>query len=93
MEEVKFGGIAISVLLTIALGIIYKVAGEGVIHDRYKALISVLIGMLLGILAVSYQGLTWTVVNVVNNVIWGFMSGAAAVGMYELQRTSRNPRP
>jgi len=89
MEEVTFGGYAIPVILTVILGTIYKFVTLG---DQYKALFAVCIGIALGLLVIPYKGVDWSVVNVVDNLLYGLMNGAAAVGIYELQRTVTNPR-
>lgn len=87
--EVEFGAYAVPVILTVILGIIYKFITFG---DKYKALFAVLIGIGLGILAIPYKGLDWTVVSLVDHMIYGLMTGASAVGLYELQRTVTKPR-
>ncbi len=91
MEEVQFGQYAVPVILTVALGIIYRLVGSN-IPDRFKAVIAVVCGIGLGILAIPYNGLPWNVVNIVDHVIYGLMVGASAVGLYELQRTVTKPR-
>ena len=87
--DIQFGQYAMPVILTVILGIIYKFANFG---DKYKALIAVLIGIGLGILAIPYKGIDWTVVSLVDHIIYGLMLGASAVGLYELQRTVTRPR-
>ena len=89
MQEVTFGQYAVPVILTVVLGLIYKVV---VIPDKYKALLAVILGICLGLLAIPYGGLPWTVVTIVDYSIYGLMIGASAVGLYELQRTVTNPR-
>ena len=89
MEEVTFGQYAVPVVLTVILGIVYKFAS---VPDRWKSLIAVLLGIGLGILAIPYKMLPWTVVNIVDHTIYGLMVGASAVGLYELQRTVIKPR-
>ena len=88
--EVSFGGYAMPVILSIILGIFYKFTG--VISDKWKALVSCGLGVALGNLGIAYQGLEWTVVNIVDFSLYGLMTGAAAVGLYELQRTATRPR-
>jgi len=90
MEEVKLGQYAIPVLLMVILGFIYKVVPE--IPDRWKPLISAGLGVCLGLAAVLYAGKEWTFVNVVDYVLYGFMGGASAVGLYEVNRAIRKPR-
>lgn len=89
MEEVTFGGYAVPLVLTVILAIVYKFITFG---DQYKALLAVMTGILLGILAIPYKGIDWTVVSIVDHALYGFMTGAASVGIYELQRTVTKPR-
>ncbi len=88
--EVSFGGYAMPVVLSIILGLVFKFTG--VIPDKWKALVSVVCGVGLGNLGLAYQGLPWSVVNIVDFSLYGLMTGAAAVGLYELQRTATRPR-
>jgi len=87
--EVEFGQYGVPVILTVILAIVYKFVTFG---DKYKALISVIVGIGLGIVAIPYKGLDWTVVSIVDHAIYGLMIGASAVGLYELSRTVTKPR-
>ena len=90
MEEVTFGQYGLPIILTIIMGVAYKFVN---ITDKYKALICIGIGMGLGLLALAYNELAWTVPNIVDYALYGFMSGASAVGLYEgVYRTATNPR-
>lgn len=91
MEEIKYGGIAISVILAVLLAVIYKTTGER-IPDRFRAGIAIVIGTGLGLLNIPYSSLACTFPCVVDNAIAGFMVGATSVGLYELQRTVTRPR-
>ena len=88
--EISFGGYAMPVVLSLILGLVYKFTG--VISDKWKALASIGCGMILGNLGIAYAGLEWTVVNLVDYNLYGFMVGASAIGLYELQRTATKPR-
>lgn len=90
MEEVTFGQYAVPVILTVGLGLVYQFLNN--IPDRWKSLIAVGLGISLGLLAIAYKGLPWSVVNTVDHAIYGFMVGASAVGLYEIQRAVRKPR-
>jgi len=89
MQEIAFGQYAIPVILTVVLGIIYKLF---VFSDKYKSLLAVSIGIALGLIAIPYNGLPWTVINVVDYMIAGLMMGASSVGLWELQKTVTSPR-
>jgi hypothetical protein len=89
MEEVTFGQYAVPVVLTVVLGLVYKFVN---IPDRWKSLIAIGFGIGLGLLAIPYKTLPWSVVNIVDHTIYGLMVGASAVGLYELQRSVKNPR-
>lgn len=89
MNDVTFGQYAIPVILTVVLGLFYKVM---VVPNKWKSPLAVGVGIFLGLVALPYNGLDWTLVNIVDHVIYGLMMGASAVGLYELQRTVTNPR-
>ncbi len=89
MDEVTFGQYALPVLLTVLLGFLYKFVS---IPDKFKAGIAVICGMGLGILGIVYNGIPWSAVNIIDHLIYGFMMGAAAIGIYEVTRTKLNPR-
>lgn len=88
MEELQFGQFGLSAVLMAVVGIVYKMAGDS-LSDRWKVLIMILIGLGLGVLAIPYQGLPWTVVNIVNCLLVGLMSAAAASGFYSWQSKAR----
>lgn len=92
MQDVQFGQYAIPVLLTVILAIAYKFVGQDRLKDKWKSLIACLVGIGLGFLALWYNGLDWNPVNIVDHAIYGLMTGAASVGLYELQRTVTKPR-
>ena len=91
MEDIIFGQFALPVILTVILGVVFKMIGTHV-GDRFKPLIAIGCGIALGCLAVAYRGLPWNLVTIVDHVTYGFMVGASAVGLYELQRTVTKPR-
>ena len=90
-EVVKFGQYGLPVLLTVFLGLVYNFIGDK-IQDRFKSLIAVGLGVGLGILGLAYNSMPWTVANVTDYALYGFMVGASAVGIYEVSRVKRNPR-
>jgi len=88
--EVSFGQYAVPVILTVVLAIVYKLVPN--VPDKFKAVIAVVVGIVLGILAIPYNSLPWSAVNIIDHAIYGLMIGASAVGLYELQRTVTKPR-
>lgn len=90
MDEVTFGQYSLPVLLTVLMGVLFKFIPLG---DRWKALFTIAIGTGLGILGLAYAGKPWEVKFIVDYALFGFMSGASAVGLYEgVYRTAANPR-
>ena len=90
-EFVTIGQYGLAPLLTVFLGLFYRLVGDK-LEDRFKAVIAVGVGIGLGILGLAYKGLPWSVVNVVDYALYGFMVGASAVGIYEVTRAKINPR-
>jgi len=89
-EEVKLGQYALPAILMVILGVIYKMA-EG-IPDRWKPLIAMGVGVGLGLVALEYGKVAWTFTNAVDYILYGFMAGASAVGLYEMSRAVIKPR-
>lgn len=94
--EVTFGQYALPVIMTVVLGLIYKVfgqseAGAGAISDRAKPVIAVGLGMALGVLGLFYAGVESTLKNIVDYVLYGFMAGCSSVGLWELTRATVHP--
>ena len=89
--DVQLGAYTVPVILTVVLAIVYKFSGTGV-PDKWKAVIACLVGIALGFVALWYTGKPWTPVNIVDHAIYGLMTGASAVGLYELSRTVTHPR-
>ena len=89
--EVTIGTYSIPILLTVLLGIIYKVIP--VIPDRWKALVALCAGIAIGILAMFYNEPAITAKVVIDYFLLGVMAGAASIGLYEgVVRTTINPR-
>jgi hypothetical protein len=87
MEEISFGQYALPVILMVGLAFFYKIFdkadGTSYIPNRLKPLIAISLGMLLGIVAMFYNGIQPIFKNVVDYVLYGFMAGAGAVGLWE----------
>jgi len=90
MEEIKLGHYALPVILTVVLGFVYKVL-DG-IPDKTKPLIAMFIGIGLALVGLEYSGKAWVFRTIVDYVLYGFMMGASAIGIYEIQRAARKPR-
>jgi len=88
--EISIGAYSLPVILSIILAIIYKVVPS--IPDRFKALMAIGCGIVLGLLAMIYGTDTYTAKVIINYAIAGLMAGAAAVGLYETQRIVKKPR-
>ncbi|MCL6542046.1 MAG: hypothetical protein K6T87_15935 [Roseiflexus sp.] len=93
MQEVNLGQYALPVILTVILSVIYKVFGENETHknlisNRAKPLIAIGIGMFLGLLSFFYKGLDFTFKNLIDHLLYGFMTGCSAVGIWEGFRAS-----
>lgn len=90
MEEINFGQYALPVILTAFLGFVYKFL-DG-IPDRWKPVISICLGMILALIGLKYADKPWIFPIIVDHLLYGFMVGASAVGIYEISRAARNPR-
>lgn len=89
-EEVSLGKYSIPVIMMVILGLFYKIPG---IKNKHKPLLAIAIGIVLGIIAIPYTGKAFTFVNVVDFVLYGLMTGASAVGLYESAKSLYRPRP
>jgi len=90
MKELMIGKFAASLILTVFLGIIYKMVES--IPDKWKSLIAVLMGIGLGMAAMEYAGKPWIFVNIVDYGLKGLLVGAGAIGLYEIGRIAYKPR-
>lgn len=88
--EVGIGQFSLPVILTVVLGVIYKAWPS--IPDRWKSLLTIGAGLVLGIGAMLYSELPVTPKLVINYLLVGLMVGAAAIGLYESKRSIANPR-
>lgn len=91
VPEMTIGQYAVPFVLSIIMGLIYKFVP--VITDRYKALLTVIIGVVLAVISMYYAGPeTVTFQMWANSLIGGILIGAGAIGIYEVQRTVTRPR-
>lgn len=88
--EIGIGHYSLPVILTVILGVIYKAVPT--IPDRWKSLITIGVGLLLGIGAMFYTELPITPKLIIDYLLVGLMVGAAAIGLYEGKRAVTNPR-
>lgn len=87
--SIEFGGIGASLIITIVLAIFYNFMPD--IENKWKILIAILLGIGFGLLKIPYDLLPWTVVNIVNNLLQGFLVGAGAVGLDQMRRNIKKP--
>lgn len=86
-SEITLGSIGISILLSIALRMLY---GTFEIANRWKPWIAVLLGMMLSALAMwVYAPAPITKVMIATFLVQGFMTGATATGLYEMTKTGK----
>ena len=89
MEEITFGGVGASLIITIVLSIAYNFLPN--MDNKWKILVAVLLGLGFGILKIPYEALPWTVVHIVNSLLQGFLVGAGAVGLDQMRRNVTKP--
>ena len=96
MGEVNFGQYALPVILMVILSLIYKVFGEdigkpGVICNKAKPIIAICVGMGLGIMGIYYNSVPLTFKSFIDYLLYGFMAGCSAIGLWEGVRATINP--
>jgi hypothetical protein len=90
-EIISLGKYSLPVLLSVFLSIIFNYWSA--LADRYKSLIALILGGLLGVAAMLYNTQPpFTIQMWIDYTLAGIMAGAAAVGLYEASRSVRNPR-
>ena len=82
-QEITLGGIGSSVILSILLRMIYS---TWQVEARWKPWIAVGAGMLIAIAALVTIEATNTPAQIVTYLAQGFMTGATAVGLYEITK-------
>lgn len=83
MEEIQFGAYALPVVLMVVLSLFYRIVGEA-LDNRWKSVIAIVCGTGLGIAGIAYAGQMWTAKVIIDYALYGFMQGAAAVGLWEV---------
>ena len=93
MEDIQFGSMAASAVLMGVLALIYKVCtkedGTESIPNRFKPLLAVGLGIVLGMVGMYYNELIPNFKNIVNHVLVGLNIGLSAVGLWELYKTKK----
>ena len=82
--DMAFASVQVSFIIAIFLVIVYSYFPT--LHNKWKIGIALILGVGFGLLKISYDGLPWTVVNVVDNLLQGFLVGASAVGIDQMRR-------
>jgi len=88
--EIGIGQYSLPVILTVILGVIYKAFPS--IPDRWKSLITIGVGLILGVGAMFYTEQPISPKLIINYLLVGLMVGAAAIGLYEGKRSITKPR-
>ena len=89
MQEMAIGAFGVSILLSIILRMLYNTWD---ISNKAKPWLAVSIGVLLGIVVMFYNLPTGSACGfrlIVDHVLGGFMTGATAVGMYEMTKSTK----
>lgn len=87
-QDVSLGQYTLPLILMVFLAVVYKIFGEeadkvGVIPNRLKPLISIGLGVGLGIVAMFYAGVPTTFKMIVDYVLYGIMTGCSAAGLWD----------
>jgi len=86
-QALELGKYSVPVILSILLSLLYNTFPN--IPNKAKPWIAVAYGIGLGFAAMIYKGAEWGFINCVDFGLAGFMVGASAVGLYELQKETR----
>lgn len=88
MQEVSLGQYAVPFLITILLAFAFKPFdnqdGTSKVKDWLKGYIAAGIGILIGIVAMFYGGKAITFVSWVDYILYGFVQGTSAIGIFKL---------
>jgi hypothetical protein len=92
MENMAFGGLEASLILTLVMSLIFKVTGEK-IPDRFRPVIAVGFGLVLSFCYIPYNNIEFNFHNGMDAVVKGLVIGLTSVGMYEVGwKTPFKPR-
>jgi hypothetical protein len=82
--ELALGAYSLPLIVSLLLRWIYSLVGAEKISNRAKQVIPVVLGIGMAYLYMLYTAAPWTVVNVVDNTLYGIINlGFAAIGFYE----------
>jgi hypothetical protein len=81
--DIQFGAYALPVVLMVVLALFYRIVGENV-SNRWKSIIAIVAGVGLGLAGIAYNEQLWTAKTIIDYSLYGFMQGAAAVGLWEV---------
>lgn len=88
MQEINLGQYAVPFLITILLAFAFKPFenpdGTSKIKDWVKGYIAAALGVLVGIVAMFYKGGPITFVAWVDYILYGFVQGTSAIGIFKL---------
>lgn len=85
-NELTIGSVGISVVLVILLKMIYNTFD---ITNKYKPWIAVIIGVALSMVWMIANSVAMETINVITYGVQGFMTGATAVGLHEMTKTTK----
>jgi len=88
MQEVNLGQYAIPFIITILLAFVFKPFdnpdGTSKLKDWIKGYIAAALGILICLVAMFYKGGTITFTTWVDYILYGFIQGASAIGIFKL---------
>lgn len=88
MDEINIGQYSAAVILSIILGIAFKLAGESM-TDRLKIVITICIGLAFGFVLFLYQEAAWTAKAIITYLVNGFAAAAIASGLYSYTKSRK----
>jgi hypothetical protein len=92
VPDLTIAGYAVPVILTVIMGLIFKFVPT--IADRWKSLLTVIAAIGLAVVSMFYNApeVELTLQAWVETILGGILIGAAAIGIYEIQRAVAKPR-
>ena len=88
MNEIQLGQYAIPFIITILLAFAFKpfdnIDGTSRWPDWVKGYVAAALGVAIGIVAMFYKGVAPTFVSWVDYILYGFIQGTSAIGIFKL---------